>query len=46
MGITVYKLKRPMGEDRKIDYQCLELDFVILFNFKTSFFIKQLPNTH
>ena len=31
--ITVYKLKLPFGEDRKIDCQCLELDFAILFCF-------------
>jgi len=45
-AITVYKLKLPIGEDRKIDYQRLELDFVILFIFKTPFVIKNLPNTH
>jgi len=44
-AITVYKLKLPIGEDRKVDYQCLELDFVILFIFKTPFVIKHWPNT-
>jgi hypothetical protein len=41
--ITAYKLKLPFGEDRKVEYQCVGLDFIDFFIFKAPFVIKHLP---